>query len=197
MGYVERNLGKDEKILARVTHSKWGLASSILVCLLFVIIIVVVQIVIHRVEDYSGESLDYEAIFIQIIIYLLMSLCGIYMITNSVIQIFYSQLVVTNKRVLGRFGLISKRVVDILLLKLDSVNAENGLFGAIFHYGTLTIVSAGTVGRPPRFPYVNNTEEFRRAVLEAVDKAKAEERQAQAAAQAAAIKRAQDQGSNS
>ena len=34
MGYVESNLGKDEKILARVTHSKAALASAIVtVCI--------------------------------------------------------------------------------------------------------------------------------------------------------------------
>ena len=113
--------------------------------------------------------------------------------------VMFNQLIVTNKRLLGRSGLIAKKVTDMPLMKLDNIQVKNGFFGAIFHYGNLEIISAGSqrvVGGKTvnnlKYPYVKNTEEFRRAVLAAIDRAKEEERWAQAEAQAAALRRMQE-----
>ncbi len=208
MGYVENNLGKDERILARVTHSKAALFSALIVATICFAVglalwygLEAVLIPIENNDMASEATIDilvkvFEVM--QILCLIISMFIGACVFLHSVISVMCNQIVVTNKRLLGRKGFISKSVIDILLLKLDNIRAENGLFGALFHYGTLEVVSAGSQqivnGRSTnaRFPYVKNTEEFRRAVLAAIDKAKEEERWAQAEAQAAALKRMQE-----
>ena len=207
MGYVESNLGKDEKILARVTHSKAGLVSAFLVAVILLGITVGLIYFTQYMNDLldknlQGSTLSALSTGLVIIFYLitaLVGLMGILYFVGAIVEISCNQLVVTNKRLLGRSGFIAKKTMDIILLKLDTINASNGIFGALFHYGTLEVVSAGSQqivnGRTVnmKFPYVQNTEEFRRAALAAIDRAKEEEREAQARAQAEALARIQKQ----
>lgn len=208
MGYVESNLGRDEKILARVTHSKAALVSAIVavsICLAVALgLWYGVGAILAKIEGNTQaeeETIDLLLqIFsvIQIVLLIIPLLIGVALFLRAAIAIACNQLVVTNKRLVGRKGLISKNLIDILLLKLDNIRVKNSMFGALFHYGTLEVVSAGSQqivnGRTVNleFPYVKNTEEFRRAVLAAIDKAKDEDREAQAEAQAAALKRARE-----
>lgn len=207
MGYVESNFGKDEKILARVTHSKAGLVSAFLVAVILLGITVGLVYFTQYMNDLldknlQGSTLSALSTGLVIIFYLitaLVGLMGILYFVGAIVEISCNQLVVTNKRLLGRSGFIAKKTMDIILLKLDTINASNGIFGALFHYGTLEVVSAGSQqivnGRTVnmKFPYVQNTEEFRRAALAAIDRAKEEEREAQARAQAEALARIQKQ----
>ena len=208
MGYVESNLGRDEKILARVTHSKAALVSAIVavsICLAVALgLWYGVGAILAKIEGNTQaeeETIDLLLqIFsvIQIVLLIIPLLIGVALFLRAAIAIACDQLVVTNKRLVGKKGLISKNLIDILLLKLDNIRVKNSMFGALFHYGTLEVVSAGSQqivnGRTVNleFPYVKNTEEFRRAVLTAIDKAKDEDREAQAEAQAAALKRARE-----
>lgn len=208
MGYVESNLGRDEKILARVTHSKTALVSAIVavsICLAVALgLWYGVGAILAKIEGNTQaeeETIDLLLqIFsvIQIVLLIIPLLIGVALFLRAAIAIACNQLVVTNKRLVGKKGLISKNLIDILLLKLDNIRVKNSMFGALFHYGTLEVVSAGSQqivnGRTVNleFPYVKNTEEFRRAVLAAIDKAKDEDREAQAEAQAVALKRARE-----
>ena len=208
MGYVENNLGKDEKILARVTHSKAAMVSAIVavsICLAIGLgLWYGIGAILTKIEENDKAAEKTIDLLIQIFSVLQMTfliipiLIGVALFLRTAIAISCNQLVVTNKRLVGRKGLISKNLIDILLLKLDNIRVKNSMFGALFHYGTLEVVSAGSQqiinGRTVNleFPYVKNTEAFRKAVLAAVDKAKEEDREAQAEAQAAALKRAQE-----
>ena len=200
MGYVESNIGRDEKILARITHSKAGLVSAFLVAAIFLALAGVAGYLTKYVTDLLNKQMPGDPLAVALmVIFILIAVCigliGVIYFICAAVEISCNQLVVTNKRLLGRSGFIAKRTMDIILLKLDTINATNGVFGALFHYGTLVVVSAGSQqivnGRTVnlKFPYVKNTEEFRRAVLAAIDKAKDEDREAQARAQAEALAR--------
>ena len=202
MGYVESNLGKDEKILARVTHSRAGIVSAFLVAVVFLALAGTAgyfakYLSILLDQKMPDDPLATVLTVICIVIAVCIGLMGILYFAGAAVEITCNQLVVTNKRLLGRSGFLAKRTTDIILLKLDTINAANSILGAMFHYGTLAVVSAGSQqivnGRTVnlKFPYVKNTEEFRRAVLAAIDKAKEEDRDAQARAQAEALARVQ------
>lgn len=205
MGYVESNLGRDEKILARVTHSKTAIIGDFVLAIIAIGIAVGIYYGVGALGDWL-QSLDGAPGFletIRIVVQGIVLAIGIFLavgnIIGSALEIRFNQLVVTNKRLLGRKGMISKTIIDMPLTRIDNIQARNGLFGALFHYGDLEILSAGsqrvvdgnTVSNL-KYDYVKNTEEFRRAVLDAIDKAKEEEREAQAEAQAEAMKRVQE-----
>lgn len=208
MGYVENNLGRGEKVLARAKHSWAAFWGALLVDF---IVVLIVCLAIHFgttwlptvLANALGASLENSSSTKEMqTVYDILMICRGISITVVVLSAFLhlikvivvisrNQLVVTNKRLLGRSGFIAKQTVDIILLKLDTINCTNGFMGAIFRYGSLKVVSAGSQVSNIVFPYIKNTEEFRRAVLTAIDRAKEEERQAQAEAQANAMKRMQ------
>ncbi|MFU8828725.1 MAG: PH domain-containing protein [Phycisphaerales bacterium] len=50
---------------------------------------------------------------------------------------------VTTRRVMAKSGLVRRRTRDDLLSQIDSVRINQGLFGRLFNYGTITLTSAG------------------------------------------------------
>lgn len=188
MNYIEANLASDEKVVAQIKHSRAGLVPAfiifILVCTIGIVLITVVSPLITNLVEEDTKSSGLSTFF-----KILFSVIGALTIFGSlnnlifrIMEIACSQLIVTNKRILGRRGFISKQTTDIMLSKVDTVNAENSFFGAIFHYGYIQIISAasGTSHDTLKYNYISNTLEFRKAVLEAIEKAKAQEREEQA-----------------
>jgi hypothetical protein len=85
---------------------------------------------------------------------------GAIMLCVAVLTQHYLLLVVTNKRVLARYGLLQMDVVDIRLSKIESIDLERMLLGHILGYAN--VVVAGTGQRIIRIPYIANGEVFRR-----------------------------------
>ncbi len=50
---------------------------------------------------------------------------------------------ITDKRVLGKTGLLIIHSLDILLLKVEAVRLRQGIFGRIFNYGDLIVSGTG------------------------------------------------------
>lgn len=59
-----------------------------------------------------------------------------------------TELAFTNKRVIAKYGFISRKTVEINLAKVESMQVDQGVIGHIFNFGTLII--CGTVTRRPR-----------------------------------------------
>jgi uncharacterized membrane protein YdbT with pleckstrin-like domain len=77
-----------------------------------------------------------------------------------------TEFAVTNKRVIIRRGMLQKRTEEILLPKVESISADQGLLGRMLGYGTLTVRGTGGTFEP--VPYVPHALEFRRQVLEQI-----------------------------
>lgn len=196
MGYIENNLSKDEKIMARIKHSWAGMVSAIL-RIVVICALATVVFLLKRILAKFGLDLAELNTFYDIICYT----CGSFILLLAFIvflsmlfEIKSSQLVVTNKRVFGRRGFIAKYTTDILLSKIDTIKISNGFLGAILGYGTVEIVSAAS-GRMTRveratlrYDFVSNTSEFRKAVMETIDRVKKEEQEAQAKSLSEALK---------
>ena len=53
------------------------------------------------------------------------------------------EFVVTNKRVIVKTGLISRRTLEMNLNKIESVNVDQSILGRLLNYGTITIIGTG------------------------------------------------------
>ena len=82
------------------------------------------------------------------------------------IDIWTDEFVITNKRVVMKTGLISRRTLEMNLSKIESVNVEQGVLGRILGYGTIRII--GTGGTREAFPMIKRPLEFRRKFQELV-----------------------------
>lgn len=71
-----------------------------------------------------------------------------------------SEFAITNKRLIIKTGLLSRKTVEMNLSKIESVNVDQGILGRILGYGTVRIV--GTGGTKETFFQINNPLEFRK-----------------------------------
>ena len=80
-----------------------------------------------------------------------------------------TELAFTNKRVIAKFGFISRQTVELNISKVESIQVNQGILGRIFNFGTLIISGAGNPQAP--IPGISDPMGFRRAFMEAQDSA--------------------------
>ena len=71
---------------------------------------------------------------------------------------------VTNKRIIVKTGIISRRTLEMNLNKIESVNVDQSIMGRMLGYGTITII--GTGGTRESFPDIGHAVEFRKRFQE-------------------------------
>ena len=106
------------------------------------------------------------------IMFFILLLAGIHEI-KSFFRFFNMELAVTNKRVIGKSGIINTSAVDVPLDKIHSVSVSNGLFGKIFNYGNV-VISMSTY-ETFRYQYISNPDEFKATLMEEIDRYKSAE----------------------
>lgn len=74
----------------------------------------------------------------------------------------FSELAVTNKKVFGKTGFIKTAEMNSPIRQVQNVTCDNGLFGKIFNFGTITITTASGIYI---FKYVSNPNEFKNTVM--------------------------------
>jgi uncharacterized membrane protein YdbT with pleckstrin-like domain len=82
-----------------------------------------------------------------------------------------TELAITNKRVIAKFGFISRRTIEININKVESIQVDQGILGRIFNYGTLMVSGAGNPQAP--IPGISDPIQFRKAFVEAQESAPA------------------------
>lgn len=73
-----------------------------------------------------------------------------------------SELVVTDKRVLIKTGVVSRKTLEMFIARIESVAVQQDMLGRIFDYGTVTIRGMGGSGEA--FESIARPVEFRNAV---------------------------------
>ncbi len=61
---------------------------------------------------------------------------------------FTTELVITNKRVIAKKGLISRSTIEINLNKIESIQIKQGILGRIFNFGSIVVAGAGNPQAP-------------------------------------------------
>ena len=82
-------------------------------------------------------------IFAPLLSLIIMVVCLIWLIIR-LIGYITNDLILTNKRVFGKCGLISTTQMQSPLNKIDSVSYSNGLMGKLIGYGTVKIATPST-----------------------------------------------------
>lgn len=80
-----------------------------------------------------------------------------------------TELAVTNKRVIAKFGFISRKTIELNINKVESIQVDQGILGRIFNYGSLVISGAGNPQAP--IPGISDPMNFRRVFMETQDQA--------------------------
>ena len=80
-----------------------------------------------------------------------------------------TELAITTKRVVAKFGFISRSTVEININKVESIQVDQEILGRMFNFGTLLIGGAGNPQAP--ITGISSPMEFRKAFMEAQDQA--------------------------
>lgn len=83
---------------------------------------------------------------------------------SAAIKYFTTELAITNKRVIAKFGLISRTTIEINIQKIESIQVNQGILGRIFNFGSIVVAGAGN----PQAPVlgISNPLQFRREFIE-------------------------------
>lgn len=92
---------------------------------------------------------------------------GLIFLLSAYIKYKTTELAITNRRVIAKFGLISRRTVELNINKVESIQVDQSVPGRMFNYGTLVISGAGESQAP--IPGISDPMAFRRAFIEAQD----------------------------
>jgi len=80
-----------------------------------------------------------------------------------------TEMAVTNKKVIGKWGLIRRITIEQRLTKIDSISVEQGIFGRMLNYGSINVRGGGATNTPIKF--IANPLDFKRQVEHAIEAA--------------------------
>ena len=168
MGYVDRNLVPGETLLYRTRHH-WLVLLGPLIggsSLLVPGLALLAEAINKR--DTAGLVVGSSTISPKV-----MAIAGAVLVAAAIITFSYgvakrnaTEMAVTNRRVLIKTGMGSRRTLDLMLSRVESIGVEESAVGRMMGYGS--VIVRGTGGTPEPFLMIAHPQEFRRAVQEQI-----------------------------
>ncbi|MDD3721036.1 MAG: PH domain-containing protein [Lutibacter sp.] len=110
----------------------------------------------------NDERVELETTYHWIIFF---SLRSLFTLTIApLIDKYTDEFAITNKRVIIKTGLISRKTFEMNHSKIESVNVDQSILGRILGYGTIRIVGSG--GTKEVFPNIRKPLQFRKKFQE-------------------------------
>lgn len=120
----------------------------------------------EEVVQYEGEVCIWSLLPLIIIGLLLIPFFGLGLILWIIAAIRYytTEIAITNKRVIAKFGLIRRDTVEINITKIESVQVDQSILGRLFNFGSIVVAGAGDPKAP--IPGISNPMNFRKNFFE-------------------------------
>ncbi|MCX6224779.1 MAG: PH domain-containing protein [Bacteroidia bacterium] len=121
----------------------------------------------------SGERVEYEArisiwsmlpYFIVGLLFLPMFGLGLVFWLAAFIRYKTTELAITNKKIIAKFGFIRRDTIELLLPKVESIQVKQSLLGRMLNYGSIIVSGAGNPQAP--VPGIDDPIQFRRTFME-------------------------------
>jgi uncharacterized membrane protein YdbT with pleckstrin-like domain len=157
--YVDKNLGKDETINYSARVSLWKYWFSFLIggFLAFGALLGLAS----SLSSKSGDGMlghKFEAIFLLI---------ALGVIAWPLIARKSTELVITSKRLIAKFGVASTQSIEIRFDRIETVRVKQSLMGRILNYGDIVITGTGSTFDP--IPNISKPMNFRAALNDAME----------------------------
>lgn len=156
--YLNSLLGEREKILL-VTRQHWFLLFN---AILFEIVLFIVALVAVTLVYLLYPPLHTP---VTLLGYLLLLIPLASMVRDIIVWRSHKY-VVTNHRVIQIFGIFNKNVTDSSLEKVNDVKMDQSVFGRIFNFGDIEILTASELGIN-RFTFIGDPVRFKTAMIDA------------------------------
>jgi uncharacterized membrane protein YdbT with pleckstrin-like domain len=99
---------------------------------------------------------------------LLVVAIGLVFLAMAWINMRSTEIAITNKRIIAKFGFIRRNTVEISLDKVEALRVEQGVWGRFLNYGTILISGVGSTIDPIR--NIADPLVFRRKFMEATNR---------------------------
>ncbi|WP_291102933.1 MULTISPECIES: PH domain-containing protein [unclassified Flavobacterium] len=110
----------------------------------------------------KDEQIEFETTYHWIIFCNLRAIFTLFI--APMLDRYSDEFAITNKRIIVKTGLISRKTLEMNLSKIESVNVDQSILGRMRGYGTIRII--GTGGTKEEFPNISNPIEFRKKFQE-------------------------------
>lgn len=151
--YVDSNLSKGEEVLVRAHVSWLSFLTTIIVSLFFLLIAFGGFMASAAAKEREAHPNSVGWVFLFL---------GLFMLLNVVVKVATTELALTNKRIIAKFGFIRRSTVELRLEKVESISINQGLLGRLLGYGTVVVKGTGGTGTP--IPSIKKPLDFRRIV---------------------------------
>jgi uncharacterized membrane protein YdbT with pleckstrin-like domain len=75
---------------------------------------------------------------------------------------------VTTRRVIVKVGLLTRKTIEMMLNKIETIEVRETLMGRLMSYGTIVVI--GTGGTPEPFQRLAHPTQFRNQVQQQIEK---------------------------
>ena len=144
MGYVSDSLGPDEQIVHQA-HLHWFVYARPVMALIVAL----------------GITVALPQIGALLVLAAAIWLGVAYILSRA------TELAVTTRKVVGKWGLIARSTIEQRLEKVDSISVDQSLVGRIVNYGDVTIHGTGISSTPVKM--IADPLTFRRKVEQAIE----------------------------
>ena len=162
MGYIEKHLIPGETVLYKTRLHTVAVLGPMLLAL---VLAVVGGVGLYEAAQGSRAGTDDAKLF-SVAGLILLVLAGITAVVGLVKR-NSTEMAVTSRRVLVKSGIMSRRTIEMMVSRIESIVITEPFFGRMFGYGTVVI--RGTGGTPEPFHLIANPTEFRRHVQEQIE----------------------------
>ena len=168
MGYIDKNLVPGETLLYRTRHHWLVLLGPLIGALVMLVpgFALLVEAIAQR--DNAGLVVGNSTVSpkAMLIVGIVLVVTAIIALSHGVAKRNATEMAVTNRRVLIKTGMGSRRTLDLMLSRVESIGVEESTIGRMLGYGS--VVVRGTGGTPEPFVMIAHPQEFRRAVQEQI-----------------------------
>lgn len=164
MSYVESNLVPGEVVIYQ-TRLHWivMLGHVVVGCLLLAL---PGALLLYYALGQSGLGITtvhaMEAAGVALIV------AGLVAILMGMVRRNATEMAVTNRRVVVKTGLVSRKTIEMLLNKVESIEVSETTFGRMLGYGAIVVIGSGGTTEP--FRQIAHPLEFRSQVQQQIEK---------------------------
>lgn len=163
MSYVEQNLIQGEEVLYQTRHHWIVMLWAFVLGVLLDLAAAAGLVFLLREAGLGAAVRD-----LGFVLAALALVTGAAFILGGVMKRNATEMVVTNKRVIVKTGILSRRTFEMLLSRIESIGVEEPVIGRVLGYGT--VILRGVGGTPDEFDLIANPLAFRSHVQEQIEK---------------------------
>jgi uncharacterized membrane protein YdbT with pleckstrin-like domain len=165
LSYVEKNLIEGEQVVFQTNHHWIVMLGTFVLGLALDVVGIAGLIYLLNQRDWAPASRNVALLGAAVAV-----IAGSLLTLYGTMKRNATEMVVTNKRVIVKTGILKRNTFEMLLSRIESIGVQEPVLGRMLGYGT--VILRGVGGTPDEFDLIANPLAFRSHVQEQIEKEK-------------------------